>query len=252
MRQHGRVLAGYRLSAAPNPRAHYVFCLRLILVADLLLPPPPPHLPHNEIKLPASPLMPYKPAHALYEGDLLDELRPFALLTAHVPPARQEQGFPWIVRKTAVKFGSSGAADIVWQSEDGGTMKVVSVNAKGAWQRKLVVGKVLSQRNAAGAMCNTTCWWDGALPRWHCSRLLELLGRSVCCMNASRHRLPASSFAAGRLMLPTAHLSAAALLVTLTLECLLSVHQPWYLNVHTSLFLLDRQGPQDAHGGSLR
>jgi len=74
----------------------------------------------------------------------------------------QEQGFPWIVRKTAVKFGSSGATDIVWQSEDGGTMKVVSVNAKGSWQRKLVVGKVTSQRNADGAMCNTTCWWDGA------------------------------------------------------------------------------------------
>ena len=76
--------------------------------------------------------------------------------------ALQEQGFPWIVRKTAVKFGSSGATDIVWQSEDGGAMKVVSVNAKGSWQRKLVVGKVTSQRNAAGAMCNTTCWWDGA------------------------------------------------------------------------------------------
>jgi hypothetical protein len=44
-------------------------------------------------------------------------------------------------------------------------MKVVSVNAKGAWQRKLVVGKVISQRNAAGAVCNTTCWWDGALRR---------------------------------------------------------------------------------------
>jgi len=71
------------------------------------------------------------------------------------------------VRKTAVKFGSCGATDIVWQSEDGNTMKVVSVNAKGSWQRKLVVGKVTSQRNAAGAMCNTTCWWDGA-----CSVLL--------------------------------------------------------------------------------
>ena len=90
------------------------------------------------------------------------------LMNSYSPPARQEQGFPWIVRKTAVKFGSSGATDLVWQSEDGGTMKIVSVNAKGSWQRKLVVGKVVSQRNAVGAMCNTTCWWDGALfdPHW--------------------------------------------------------------------------------------
>ena len=51
----------------------------------------------------------------------------------------QEQGYPWIVRKTIVKFGSAAATDIIWQS--GATLKVVSVNAKGAWQRKMIIGK---------------------------------------------------------------------------------------------------------------
>ena len=86
------------------------------------------------------------------------------------------------MRKTAVKFGGSGASEIVWQSEDGNAMKVVSVNAKGAWQRKLVVGKVVSQRNAAGAVCNTTCWWDGALCRDDVPRKCSFIsGRGMIC-----------------------------------------------------------------------
>ena len=62
----------------------------------------------------------------------------------------QEQGYPWIVRKTIVKFGSVAATDIIWQS--GPTLKVVSVNAKGAWQRKTVIGKEVCPVPGTGSL----------------------------------------------------------------------------------------------------
>ena len=52
----------------------------------------------------------------------------------------QEQGYPWVVRKTIVKFGSAAATDIIWHS--GPALKVVSVNAKGAWERKFIIDKM--------------------------------------------------------------------------------------------------------------
>lgn len=64
-------------------------------------------------------------------------------------PRPQEQGYPWIVRKTIVRFGSAAATDIIWQS--GTTLRVVSVNAKGAWQRKTIIGKEVRAGSGTGA-----------------------------------------------------------------------------------------------------
>ena len=55
-----------------------------------------------------------------------------------MPLLAQELGFPWVVRKCAIKYGSL-STDIVRQK--GGTLSVTSVNAKGSWTRAFQEGR---------------------------------------------------------------------------------------------------------------
>lgn len=68
-------------------------------------------------------------------------------------------GFPWVVRKAALKFGSS-SVDVT--SHCGSVMRVTSLNAKGSWTRCYDVDREVVQKNAEGVMCKTTSWWEGA------------------------------------------------------------------------------------------
>jgi hypothetical protein len=70
-------------------------------------------------------------------------------------------GFPWVVRKAALKFGGS-AVDVVAQS--GSVLKVTSLNAKGSWHREYDTEREVTQPNAEGTLCKTTSWWEGATP----------------------------------------------------------------------------------------
>jgi len=45
-------------------------------------------------------------------------------------------GFPWVVRKAALKFGGS-AVDVI--SHLGPVLRVTSLNAKASWTRRLVL-----------------------------------------------------------------------------------------------------------------
>ena len=58
--------------------------------------------------------------------------------TALMPLLAQELGFPWVMRKCAIKYGSQ-STDIVRQK--GATLSVTSVNAKGSWTRALQEGR---------------------------------------------------------------------------------------------------------------
>jgi hypothetical protein len=70
----------------------------------------------------------------------------------------QAQGWPWVVRKTCSKFGQH-ATDIVQQQ--GQTLTIATLNAKGVWLRRYTEGKEVSQPNAAGVVCKTTACWEG-------------------------------------------------------------------------------------------
>ena len=55
-----------------------------------------------------------------------------------MPLLAQELGFPWVMRKCAIKYGSQ-STDIVLQK--GGMLSVTSVNAKASWTRALQEGR---------------------------------------------------------------------------------------------------------------
>lgn len=71
-------------------------------------------------------------------------------------------GFPWVVRKAALKFGGS-AVDVI--SHSGPLLRVTSLNAKGSWTRSYDVEREVVQRNAEGTLCKTTSWWEGSVFR---------------------------------------------------------------------------------------
>lgn len=81
------------------------------------------------------------------------------------------------MRKVAVKFGGR-STDII--SQKGGKIKITTVNAKGSYSRKMMVGKGVSQRNVEGDMVTCTTWWDGQIlksrmeVRQHCACLHSL------------------------------------------------------------------------------
>lgn len=54
----------------------------------------------------------------------------------------QELGYPWVMRKAMTKYGSK-STDLI--KTKGATMKIVSVNAKGAWTRILDTEKSVHQ-----------------------------------------------------------------------------------------------------------
>lgn len=85
-------------------------------------------------------------------------LRPGARWQATKICVVQAQGWPWVVRKTCSKFGQH-ATDIVQQQ--GQTLTIATLNAKGVWLRRYTEGKELSQPNAAGVVCKTTACWEG-------------------------------------------------------------------------------------------
>jgi len=66
-------------------------------------------------------------------------------------------GFPFPIRRFAVPaMGKS--TDIVKQAGD--LQVVTTINVKGSWTRKFIVGKEITQMNAEGDKCATTTWWD--------------------------------------------------------------------------------------------
>ncbi len=56
--------------------------------------------------------------------------------------AMQELGYPWVMRKAMIKYGSK-STDII--KTKGSTMKIVTVNAKGSWTRVLDTEKAEHQ-----------------------------------------------------------------------------------------------------------
>lgn len=57
----------------------------------------------------------------------------------------QELGYPWVMRKVMIKYGSK-STDII--KTKGSTMKIVTVNAKGSWTRVLDTDKPVHQVSA--------------------------------------------------------------------------------------------------------
>jgi hypothetical protein len=71
-------------------------------------------------------------------------------------------GFPWVLRKAALKFGAAGV-DIV--AHTGPTLRVTSLNVKGSWTRTYDTSKPVTQPDAAGASIKTTAMWEGSVLR---------------------------------------------------------------------------------------
>ena len=100
---------------------------------------------------------------------------PSADFTGYWALAKHEQmddflraaGFPWVVRKAALKFGG-GSIDVV--AHTGSTLRVTSLNAKGSWTRTYDVEWEVSQKNAEGTLCKTTSWWEGGCGDAGCLR----------------------------------------------------------------------------------
>jgi len=66
-------------------------------------------------------------------------------------------GFPFPIRRLAVPaMGKS--TDIIKQAGD--LQVVTTINVKGSWTRRFIVGKEVNQKNAEGDDCLTTAWWD--------------------------------------------------------------------------------------------
>ena len=66
-------------------------------------------------------------------------------------------GAPYVVRRVAVPI-MGRSTDIVKQAGD--LQVVTTINAKGAWTRKYIIGKEIEQKNAEGDDTVATCWWD--------------------------------------------------------------------------------------------
>ena len=62
----------------------------------------------------------------------------------------QELGYPWVMRKAMMKYGSK-STDII--KTKGPAMKIVTVNAKGAWSRLLDTDKPVHQVLADHLAC---------------------------------------------------------------------------------------------------
>ncbi|KAI3428227.1 hypothetical protein D9Q98_006607 [Chlorella vulgaris] len=73
-------------------------------------------------------------------------------------------GFPWVVRKAALKFGGAGV-DVISHYGGGSLMRVTSLNAKGSWSRQYDVDREVVQPNAEGTPCKTSSWWEGRVFR---------------------------------------------------------------------------------------
>lgn len=71
-------------------------------------------------------------------------------------------GFPWIVRKAALKFGC-GSVDII--SHVGTAIRITSLNCKGSWTRTYDTERLIQQPNVEGVICKTTAWWEGTVLR---------------------------------------------------------------------------------------
>ena len=66
---------------------------------------------------------------------------PIRVLTA-VLQNLQDLGFPWVMRKVMLKYGSQ-STDIIRQT--GNSLRITSVNAKGSWAREMVEGREIGQ-----------------------------------------------------------------------------------------------------------
>eukprot|EP00212_Chloropicon_laureae_P009516 CAMPEP_0197490516 /NCGR_PEP_ID=MMETSP1311-20131121/5048_1 /TAXON_ID=464262 /ORGANISM="Genus nov. species nov., Strain RCC856" /LENGTH=328 /DNA_ID=CAMNT_0043035051 /DNA_START=212 /DNA_END=1198 /DNA_ORIENTATION=+ len=66
-------------------------------------------------------------------------------------------GAPFPLRRIAVPI-MGRSTDIVKQAGD--LQVVTTINVKGAWTRKYIVGQEVKQKNAEGDDTVATCWWD--------------------------------------------------------------------------------------------
>lgn len=89
-------------------------------------------------------------------------------------------GFPWVVRKAALKFGGAGV-DVISHYGGGSLMRVTSLNAKGSWSRQYDVDREVVQPNAEGTPCKTSSWWEGArcLPACRLPEVVGLLAQAA-------------------------------------------------------------------------
>lgn len=95
----------------------------------------------------------------------------------------RELGFPWVVRRAALRFmGAGSSVDVVEQA--GAVMTVTSLNPKGSWTRAYDTSRELMQPNAEGTPCKTTSWWEGRV--FH-SRMEPPPGASFGTLESSRY-----------------------------------------------------------------
>ena len=76
----------------------------------------------------------------------------------------RELGFPWVVRKAALRFmGGGSSVDVIAQSGTARdtTLTITSLNPKGSWMRTYDTARDVVQQNAEGTRCKTTAWWEG-------------------------------------------------------------------------------------------
>lgn len=85
------------------------------------------------------------------------------------PKTKQEAGYPWALRRLATDVGSK-SVDIIHAYGGGrsgtattASLRITTVNARGAWTRTLTPGREVSQRDAEGRAVRTSCWWEGGV-----------------------------------------------------------------------------------------
>jgi hypothetical protein len=115
-------------------------------------------------------------------------------------------GFPWVVRKAAVKFGGS-SIDVI--AHTGSTLRVTSLNAKGSWTRTYDVDREVTQKNAEGTLCKTTSWWEG---EWRCLQCHPTAAAASCpaLQPSTPLHLPICFLPAPPLLLPPAPQAACS------------------------------------------
>ena len=90
----------------------------------------------------------------------------------------QELGYPWVMRKAIIKYGSK-STDIIKMK--GATIKIVTVNAKGSWTRLLDTDRPVHQVPGPFASHVKNILGDAA-----CSADLFLVYYQVCKVSAER------------------------------------------------------------------
>lgn len=78
--------------------------------------------------------------------------------TEHFDEFMKSLGVPWVIRKAALKFGSSSVEII---AHTGNVVRITTLNPKGSWDRKYDTSKKIMIKDIAGTECEVTTSWEG-------------------------------------------------------------------------------------------